>query len=107
MSPASRDRALRNILASNALTAAVALLFDWSLLAVLWPFWIQSVVIGVFARRLRVFTSGGIRPKKLHVSLFGAQVAQGVSHQFVRHVSIGIDDEAVVTQATTFGGTTQ
>jgi hypothetical protein len=51
MSPALRDHALRNILASNALTAAVALLFDWSLLAVLWPFWIQSVVIGVFARR--------------------------------------------------------
>lgn len=45
------DHAVRGIVASNALTLALALWQDWGLLGLLWPFWIQSVVIGVYARR--------------------------------------------------------
>lgn len=45
------DRALLGILASNALTLGMALVQGWGLLLLLWPFWIQSVIIGVFARR--------------------------------------------------------
>lgn len=60
-----RDRALRGIVASNALTLVVALWQDWGLLALLWPFWLQSVVIGVYARRrilaLERFSTEGLQ----------------------------------------------
>lgn len=60
-----RDRALWAILGSNALTAAIALAANWSLLQLLWPFWVQSVVIGWFSlqriRRLRDFRTEGFR----------------------------------------------
>lgn len=46
-----RDLALWSILASNLLTLAVALAFRWDVRELLWPYWIQSVVIGVFAAR--------------------------------------------------------
>jgi len=49
-SPGS-DRALYAILASNGLTLAIAWWQQWGLLHLLWPFWIQSLVIGWFARR--------------------------------------------------------
>lgn len=59
------DRALWAILASNALTLGVALWQDWGLLHLLWPFWVQSVVIGWYARRrmlaLRAFCTEGMR----------------------------------------------
>jgi hypothetical protein len=45
------DRALVGILAGNALTLLAALVFDWGLAQLLWPFWIQSLVIGWYARR--------------------------------------------------------
>lgn len=48
---ASKDRALLAILGSNALTLALALAQGWGLLHLLWPFFIQSLVIGVLARR--------------------------------------------------------
>lgn len=88
MSPALRDHALRNILASNALTAAVAVLFDWGLLAVLWPFWIQSVVIGVFARRrilkLVEFSTEGLQINKRDVEPTAATRTQ-VANFFAFH----------------------
>ncbi len=59
-----RDPVVRGILTANLMTCAAALLLSWSLLHLLWPFWIQSVVIGVFARRrmlaLRQFRVDGI-----------------------------------------------
>jgi hypothetical protein len=39
------------ILSANALTLIMAVLLEWTLASLLWPYWLQSVVIGVFARR--------------------------------------------------------
>lgn len=59
------DRAVYGILASNALTLAVALWQDWPLVLLLWPYWLQSVVIGWYARRrilaLTRFSTEGFR----------------------------------------------
>lgn len=41
----------RNLLFSNAATLAAALLSDWNVGSLLWPYWIQSVIIGWYARR--------------------------------------------------------
>lgn len=45
------DRALWSIVASNVLAAVLAIVLDWDVVELLWPFWIQSVVIGYYARR--------------------------------------------------------
>jgi hypothetical protein len=45
------DRSLRGILLANAATLAVAVLQGWSVLQLLWPFWLQSVIIGWYARQ--------------------------------------------------------
>ncbi|MCG6118591.1 MAG: DUF6498-containing protein [Aquimonas sp.] len=64
-SASTTDRALWAILGSNALTAVVALVSGWGLLQLLWPFWIQSVVIGWFAMqrilKLQAFCTEGFR----------------------------------------------
>jgi hypothetical protein len=58
---------IRNLLLANAATLALALIFDWSPSWLLWPYWIQSVIIGWYARKrmlnldrftTRGFTSG-------------------------------------------------
>jgi hypothetical protein len=63
MAPSSR-----NLILANALTLALALVFDWGAGWLLWPYWIQSVVIGWYARKRMLnlhrfstkgFTSGG------------------------------------------------
>lgn len=36
------------LLASNVLTIVLALVFDWGLLTIMWIYWAQSVIIGVF-----------------------------------------------------------
>lgn len=46
MSPSTR-----NLLLSNAATLAAALVFHWSVGWLLWPYWIQSVIIGWYARK--------------------------------------------------------
>ena len=46
MSPSAR-----NLLISNAATLAAALAFDWNVGWLLWPYWIQSVIIGWYARK--------------------------------------------------------
>jgi hypothetical protein len=65
MSPSARK-----LLLSNAATLAAALVFDWNLGWLLWPYWIQSVIIGWYARRRMLtlaqfstegFTSNGRR----------------------------------------------
>lgn len=48
---AGTDHALYAILGSNLLTLGIAWWQHWGLLHLLWPFWIQSVVIGWFARK--------------------------------------------------------
>ena len=60
----------RNLLLSNAATLVAALVLHWDLSWLLWPYWIQSVVIGWYARRRMLaldrfstegFTSNGRR----------------------------------------------
>ena len=41
----------RNLLLANAVTAALALILHWPLDTLLWPFWVQSVIIGWYSRR--------------------------------------------------------
>ncbi len=59
-----RDTALYGIAASNVLAAVVAIALDWDVIELLWPFWIQSVVIGYYARQrmlqLRDFSVEGL-----------------------------------------------
>lgn len=62
---APRDRALWSIVAANALTLVFALWQGWGMIHLLWPFWIQSVIIGYYARRrmlmLQEFSTDGFR----------------------------------------------
>ncbi len=63
----TRDRALLGILLTNLATLVVALWQDWSVLQLMWPFWIQSLVIGWYARqrmlKLTAFSTEGMRIK--------------------------------------------
>jgi hypothetical protein len=58
MSPSTRA-----LLLSNVATLAAALVFHWPAGWLLWPYWIQSVVIGWYARKrmlaLRAFSTAG------------------------------------------------
>jgi hypothetical protein len=45
------DRAVWGIVATNAVVVGVAAIGDGGLLMLLWPYWVQSVVIGAFAAR--------------------------------------------------------
>lgn len=58
------------LVTANLVTLVVALWFDWSPGMLMWPYWIQSVVIGYYARKRMLnlhafstegFTSGGKR----------------------------------------------
>ena len=59
------DRAVLGIVAGNALTIAIALWQRWPVTLLLWPFWIQSVVIGRYAYKrmlaLRRFSTEGMK----------------------------------------------
>ncbi len=41
----------RNLLLSNAATVLAALFFHWDVGQLLWPYWIQSVIVGWYARK--------------------------------------------------------
>lgn len=45
------DHAVWGIIATNAFVVAVAVIGNGGLLMLLWPYWLQSVIIGVFAAR--------------------------------------------------------
>jgi len=45
------DSAIWGILGSNALTLVMAVWQDWGMLGLMWPFWIQSVIIGWYSRQ--------------------------------------------------------
>lgn len=51
------------LLISNGLTVAVALIMQWPLALVIWPYWIQSIIIGWYARKrmlaLKKFSTEG------------------------------------------------
>jgi hypothetical protein len=64
--PAPADRAaLGWLIGSNAVTLVIALWQGWSLGLLLWPYWLQSVIIGAFSCRrilgLRRFSTAGFR----------------------------------------------
>ena len=65
MEPVKPDPAVRDIVLSNALTIALAWWAGDGLLLMLWPYWIQSVVIGYFAQRrirlLQRFSTDGLK----------------------------------------------
>ncbi len=46
-----RGPSARHLLIANALTLVAAIVLDWSPAWLLWPYWIQSVVIGWYARK--------------------------------------------------------
>ncbi len=52
------------LIGANALNVALAIWNDWSMAALIWPFWFQSVIIGVFNVRrmlcLRTFSTKGL-----------------------------------------------
>lgn len=59
---------VRNLIFANAATLVAAFVFDWSVGVVMWTYWIQSVVVGWYARKRMLalarfstagFTSGG------------------------------------------------
>ena len=58
MSPSAR-----NLLLSNAATLVAALVLDWNVGWLLWAYWIQSVIVGYYARKrmlsLREFSTQG------------------------------------------------
>ncbi len=58
------DNAVYGIIGANVLTLIMAVWQHWSLLGLLWPFWIQSVIIGWYARqrilKLQQFSTEGL-----------------------------------------------
>ena len=42
---------IRNLILANIITLFAALAFQWEVAWLLWPYWIQSVIIGVYARK--------------------------------------------------------
>jgi hypothetical protein len=46
-----RSRAAAAIVAANAMTLVMGVVLQWSLGSLIWPYWLQSLVIGFFARR--------------------------------------------------------
>lgn len=59
------DHGLRGIIISNVLTVGIAVIKGWGIAQLLWPFWIQSMIIGYYARQrmltLREFSTEGFR----------------------------------------------
>ena len=60
------------LLISNALTLVMALILKWPLALVLWPYWIQSIIIGWYARKrmlaLKKFSTEGFTSNDQPVS---------------------------------------
>lgn len=63
--PLPVDDAVRGIVATNVVTLALAVWQEWSVLQLMWPFWMQSLIIGWYARRrilsLNEFCTDGVR----------------------------------------------
>ena len=55
----------RSLVLVNVATVVLALLLDWPATSLMWPYWIQSVVIGWYSRKrmlaLRNFSTEGLR----------------------------------------------
>lgn len=71
--PAPLDRrSLVLLVAANVFTLVLALAQDWPIALLLWPYWVQSVVIGVFSYRrimgLQRFSTEGFRINRRSVA---------------------------------------
>lgn len=56
--PAKTDGSLKLLIATNIITIALALFFNWELMTLLWIYWVQSVIIGFFtAVKMLLFRS--------------------------------------------------
>lgn len=59
------DRAVHAILLANGVTLLMALWQGWSVLQLMWPFWMQSLIIGWYARqrilKLTAFCTEGMK----------------------------------------------
>src|SRR5215217_1630282 len=60
--------------------------------------------VGVLAGAGRPGAGCGIGAEELHRPLLGVQLPQGVGHQLVVDVGLGVDHEAVVAEPTALGG---
>ncbi len=49
--PSTVGASARNLILANVVTLFAALVFRWEVAWLLWPYWIQSVIIGVYARK--------------------------------------------------------
>lgn len=49
--PSTVGASARNLILANIITLIAALVFQWEVAWLLWPFWIQSVIIGIYARK--------------------------------------------------------
>jgi hypothetical protein len=60
-----RDPSILGILASNVVTLGVAIWQHWPMVLLLWPYWLQSLVIGWYSRRrilaLDTFSTEGFK----------------------------------------------
>jgi Family of unknown function (DUF6498) len=78
----------RSLLAVNAVTVAIAVVLDWSVATLLWPYWVQSVVIGWFSRKrilaLGRFSTEGFRMNDRAVSPTAA-TQRSVANFFAVH----------------------
>lgn len=71
------DRAVIGIVATNGAILLWALWQQWSILQLLWPFWLQSLIIGFYAReRLRRYAASGAG---------GTSVQPGMHNLFALH----------------------
>jgi hypothetical protein len=60
--------------------------------------------IGMFPRRMGLVARCGVGTKELYAALFGAKIAQYVSHQFVTYMAVCVNYEAVVAKTARFSG---
>ncbi len=49
--PSTVGASARNLILANIITLIAALVFQWEVAWLLWPYWIQSVIIGIYARK--------------------------------------------------------
>lgn len=72
------ESSAKMLLLSNLLTIVIAILFHWSILTLLWGYWLQSIIIGLFTVvKLLVF---GYRNK--HQRLLLTAVRDSIFFQF-------------------------
>lgn len=82
------DQSVRGIMVANLATMMFAMLNGWSLMHLLWPFWIQSVIIGYYARKrilaLQDFQTDGLKINNRPVDPT-PKTQRSVAHFFALH----------------------